>query len=128
MCEVNYSLPKRKLENSKYSLKNNEQGSPIYVFELTFKTIDSKNIILRKLKKGNQGNLVISDDNIIYNDIEKVKVSVLNSDDIKNEILAKINIDLNSTYTTYLTNEIYLEFFKNYNGNLECNYNIPKYI
>jgi hypothetical protein len=128
MCEVNYSLPKRKLENSKYSLKNNEQGSTIYVFELTFKTIDGKNITLRKIKKGNQGNLVISEDNIIYKDIEKVKVLVLDSDDIKNEIIAKINIDLNSTYTTYLTNEIYLEFFKNYNGNLECNYNIPKYI
>jgi hypothetical protein len=128
MCEVNYSLPKRKLENSKYSLKNNEQGSPIYVFELTFKTIDGKNITLRKMKKGTQGNLVISEDNIIYKDIEKVKVSVLNSDDIKSEIIAKINIDLNSTYTTYLTNEIYLEFFKNYNGNLECIYNIPKYI
>ena len=34
MCEVNYSIQKKKSENSKYSLINNEQDSPLFIFEI----------------------------------------------------------------------------------------------
>jgi hypothetical protein len=34
MCEVNYTIQKKKNENSKYTYKMNEQGSQIFVFEL----------------------------------------------------------------------------------------------
>jgi hypothetical protein len=125
MCEVNYSVQKRKPEITKYTYKNNEQGTQIFIFEINLTSIDGKLSTIRRIKKGNQGNVISSTDSVQYKDIDKIKVSVLNSNDLKNQIDAKIDIDHSASYTTFLNNEIYLEFHKNFNGWLECNYNIP---
>lgn len=125
MSEISYSIQKKKLENSKYNYKNNEQGSTIFIFELVLKDENGEYNTIRKIKKGNQGNLISSLDMIYYSKIEQIKISVLDSNNINNEINAKIEIDHSMTYTTYITNEIYLEFNKN-NNYLECNYNILK--
>ena len=125
MCEVNYIIQKKKLENSKYTYKMNEQGSQLFIFELIFRNNDGINNTIRKIKRGNQGNIISSADNILYNNIDRVKISVLDSNNINNQIQAKIILDHSATYTTYITNEIYLEFNKN-NNYLECNYNIPQ--
>jgi len=122
MCEVNYTIQKKKNENSKYTYKMNEQGSQIFIFEIIFRNNEGINNTIRKIKKGNQGNLISSTDKILYNNIDSVKISILDSNDINNQIQAKIILDHLTTYTTYITNEIYLEF-KN-NNYLECNYNI----
>lgn len=127
MCEVNYSIQKKKSENSKYTYKNNEQGSQIFIFELILKDNSGELNTIRKIKKGNQGNLISSLESIQYDLIDKVKVSVLNTNDINNEINTKITIDHTTTYTTLMSNEIYIEFNKNSYGYLECNYNIPNY-
>lgn len=127
MCEVNYSIQKKKSENSKYTYKNNEQGSQIFIFELVLKDKSGELNTIRKIKKGNQGNLISSLESIQYDLIDKVKVSVLNTNDINNEIKARLTIDHSTTYTTLMSNEIYLEFNKNSYGYLECNYNIPNY-
>lgn len=125
MCEVNYSIQKKKLENSKYTYKNNENGSQIFIFEVILKDDNGEFNTIRKIKKGNQGNLISSLDTILYSKIDKVKISVLDSNNINNQIDVKITIDHSSTYTTYMTNEIYIEMNKNSYGYLECNYNIP---
>lgn len=127
MSEISYSIQKKKLENSKYNYKNNEQGSTIFIFELVLKDENGEYNTIRKIKKGNQGNLISSLDMIYYSKIEQIKISVLDSNNINNEINAKIEIDHSMTYTTYITNEIYLEFNKNSYNYLECNYNIPVY-
>jgi len=127
MCEVNYSIQKKKSENSKYTYKNNEQGSQIFIFEIVLKDKSGELNTIRKIKKGNQGNLISSLESIQYDLIDKVKVSVLNTNDINNEIKARLTIDHTTTYTTLMSNEIYLEFNKNSYGYLECNYNIPNY-
>jgi hypothetical protein len=126
MCEVNYSVQKKKTEFTKYTYKNNEQGSQIFIFEIILKDIHSKLSTIRRIKKGNQGNIISSDDSINYKNIDQIKVSVLNSNDLKNQINVKVDLDHSSSYTTYLTSEIYLEFHKNFNGYLECNYNITQ--
>lgn len=124
MCEVNYSIQKKKSENSKYSLMNNEKDSQLFIFELILKTLDDKNIIIRKIQKGTQGILISSEDNLKYSTIEKVKVSILDSSNLKNEITAKINIDHKTNYTSYFAPEIYLEFTTNSSGLLICNYDL----
>jgi len=126
MCEVNYSITKKKSENSKYTYKNNEQGSQIFIFELVLTNDKNETSTIRRIKKGNQGNLISSDDSIKYNKIDKIKISVLDSNNLNNQIQAKIVLDRTTTYTTYITNEIYIEFNKNNSGFLECNYNIPQ--
>jgi hypothetical protein len=124
MYEINYSVQKKKLENSKYSLMNSEQDSQLFIFEIVLKTLDDKNIIIRKIKKGTQGILISSEDNIKYSNIEKVKVSILDSNNLKNEITAKITIDHKTNYTTYLDSIVYLEFNSNSSGLLIANYNL----
>lgn len=123
MYEINYSVQKKKLENSKYSLMNSEQDSQLFIFEIVLKTLDDKNIIIRKIKKGTQGILISSEDNIKYSNIEKIKVSILDSNNLKNEITAKITIDHKTNYTTYLDSIVYLEFNSNSSGLLIANYN-----
>lgn len=123
MYEINYSIQKKKQENSKYSLMNNEQDSQLFIFEIILKTLDDKNITIRKIKKGTQGMLISSEDNIKYSDIDRIKVSILDSNNLKNEITTKITIDHKTNYTTYLDSIIYLEFNSNSSGLLISNYN-----
>lgn len=123
MYEINYSIQKKKQENSKYSLMNNEQDSQLFIFEIILKTLDDKNITIRKIKKGTQGMLISSEDNIKYSDIDRIKVSILDSNNLKNEITTKITIDHKTNYTTYLDSIIYLEFNSNSSGLLIANYN-----
>ena len=86
MCEVNYSITKKKSENSKYTYKNNEQGSQIFIFELVLTNDKNETSTIRRIKKGNQGNLISSDDSIKYNKIDKIKISVLDSNNLNNQI------------------------------------------
>jgi len=123
MYEINYSVQKKKQENSKYSLMNNEQDSQLFIFEIILKTLDDKNFTIRKIKKGTQGMLISSEDNIKYSDIDRIKVSILDSNNLKNEITTKITIDHKTNYTTYLDSIIYLEFNSNSSGLLISNYN-----
>jgi len=123
MYEVNYTVQKKKLENSKYSLMNNEQDSRLFIFEIILKTLDDKSITMRKIKKGTQGMFILSEDNIKYSDIDRIKVSILDSNNLKNEIITKITIDHKMNYTTYLDSVVYLEFNSNSSGLLIANYN-----
>ena len=92
MCEVNYTIQKKKTENSKYIYKMNEQGSQLFVFELIFRNNDGINNTIRKIKRGNQGKVISSTDNILYNNVDQVKISILDSNNINNQIQAKILI------------------------------------
>ena len=112
MSENTYTIQKK---NSKCFYKNNEHGSQIFIFEVVLK------------EKGNQGNLISSSDSILYQTINRVKVSILDTNNINNIINVEIFIDHSTTYTTHISNQIYLEFNKNSNNFLECNYNIPSF-
>jgi len=124
MYEINYSIQKKKTENTKYSLKHNEQDSQLFIFEIIMKTFDGNNIILRKIKKNTQGKLFTSEESIKYANIDKIQVSVLNSNNLKNEIVSNVVINHNTSCTTYYTQQIYLEFTSNVSKFLECNYSI----
>ena len=114
-------------KNSKCFYKNNEHGTQIFIFEIVLKENDLSFNIIRKMKKGNQGNLISSSDSILYQKINNITVSILDTNNINNIINADIYINHLTTYTTYMSNEIYLEFNKNFDNFLECNYNIPSF-
>lgn len=97
MCEVNYSIQKKKTENSKYTYKNNEQSNQNFIFEIILKDKSGELTTIRKIKKGTQGNLISSIESIIYETVDKVKISILNTNDINNEIIIKLSIDHNTT-------------------------------
>ena len=122
MTENTYTIQKK---YSKCVYQNNEQDSQIFIFEIVLKENDLLFNTIRKIKKGNQGSLISSSDSILYQTIDCVKVSILDTNNINNIINAEIFIDHSTTYTTYVSNQIYLEFNKNSTNFLECNYNIP---
>lgn len=122
--EINNNIPKKKIEQSKYTYKNNEVDSQTYIFELILKDKFNNIKIIRRIKKCNQGNLVSSDDNILYNTIEKYKLTILNSNYPDKPIILKESIDYTLTTNTYITNNIYLEITQNSNNLLVFNYHI----
>jgi len=124
MSENTYTIQKK---NSKCFYKNNEHGSQIFIFEIVLKENNLSFNTIRKVKKGNQGNLISSSDSILYQTINRVKISILDTNNINNIINVEIFIDHSTTYTTHISNQIYLEFNKNSNNFLECNYNIPSF-
>ncbi len=124
MCEVNYSITKKKNTNSKYTYGNNEDSEQIFIFEIILKDIHKKTNIIRKIKKGCNGVIIDSDDEITYNNIQKIQMNILDSTNINNEISARVIIDHSASYTIHMSDELYLEFNKNNNGYLECKYNI----
>ena len=124
MSENTYTIQKK---ISKCFYKNNENGSQIFIFEIVLKENDLSFNTIRKIKKGNQGNLISSSESILYQKIDHVIVSILDTNNINNIINAEIYIDHSTTYTTHISNDIYLEFNKNSDNFLECNYNIPSF-
>lgn len=124
MSENIYTIQKK---NPKCFYKNNEHGTQIFIFEIVLKENDLSFNTIRKIKKGNQGNLISSSNSILYQKIDHVKVSILDTNNINNIINAEISIDHSTTYTTYISNDIYLEFNKNSDNFLECNYNIHSF-
>jgi hypothetical protein len=113
MYEINYSVQKKKQENSKYALMNNEQDSQLFIFEIILKTLEDKSITIRKIKKGTQGMLISSEDNIKYSDIDRIKISILDSNNLKNKytILQKLSYltfsGIDETFTKQIS-----EYFK----------------
>lgn len=115
----NYSIVK----NSKYIYKVNENEEDMFVFEIILKKFIGKNEIIRKIKKTRAGKLLNINEDIKYDDINKILLNIININDPTQEINICIKLDHINKYSTFINNNIYLEFFKNINL-LECNYNI----
>jgi hypothetical protein len=111
--------------NKILSLKenNNEQNGQLFIFEIILIDNNNKLLTIRKIKKEPQGIILSLLDNILYDKIYNIKICIYNRNNLNNEINIKINIDHKMTYTTFINNNIYLEFKKN-NNFMECNYNI----
>ena len=122
--EINYSIQKKKQENTKYIYKNNEVDSQTYIFELILKDKFNQLKVIRRIKKCNQGNLLSSEDNISYNMIEKYKLTVLDANYPEKPIIVKELIDHNLTTNVFINNDIYLEISQNSNQLMEFNYHI----
>ena len=122
--EIDYNIHKKKIEQSKYTYKNNENDSQTYIFELILKDKSNNLKIIRRIKKCNQGNLVSIDDNISYNTIEKYKLTILDINYPDKPIIIKNYIKHTLTTNTYLTDDIYLEINEISTNLLEFNYHI----
>jgi hypothetical protein len=122
--EINYNIQKRKNEFSKYTYKNNEVDSQTYIFELILKDKLNQLKVIRRIKKGNQGNLVSNEDNINYDIIEKYKLTVIDVNYPEKTIIVKEVINHSLTTNTFISNEIYLEINQVADNYLDFNYHI----
>jgi hypothetical protein len=108
---------------SKYNYLINETDQQLYIFELTLKTINNENKIFRCIKKNYQGFIDINED-LLFNTINKFKLTVLNINSMHTPIVLKKIIDHSINSNTFLTNDIYLEINKTNDNLIEFNYNI----
>jgi len=93
---------------SKYNYTNIESDTQLYVFELILTTNTYNNKIFRCIKKVSRGKIDI-DDKILFDTINKFKLTVLNINSIDEPIILKKIINHNNDSNTYSTNKIQLE-------------------
>ena len=113
------------IQKKKQTYTNIEDANNIYIFEVIINYNNGHSSTIRKIKKLIQGTIISCNDNIIYNNINQIKISVININNIDNIIIADININHSLNYTTFLSNQLYLEF-TNKNNLIVCEYNIIK--
>ena len=108
----------------KYNCSNNEIPSQIYLFELIIKNKNTKNITLRKIKNQKNAKLISLTDNIIYDDIEKIQLSVIDFNNPENKINMKFKLKKNITSAFIKNSKINLSISKITQGFTECNYQL----
>lgn len=118
MAEI-YSISNQ----SKYTYKLNEPENQMFVFEIVLQKFNQKNKIIRKIKKTKKGNIISTNDNILFDDIKEIKLTAIDVNNPTQEITVNVKLDHNKKYCTTIDTNIYLEFFTN-SQFLECNYNI----
>jgi hypothetical protein len=118
---MNYNITNYNI--SKYNYTKTETDQQIYILELNLKTINNEAKIFRCIIKKNQGVIDI-DENILFDTVNKFKLTVLNINSMDNPIILKKIIDHSINSNIFLTDKIYLEIKKTNNNLIEFNYNI----
>jgi hypothetical protein len=122
--EINNNTQIKKLEQSKYTYKNNEDLAQIFIFELILKDKFEQYKVIRKIKKTNHGNLLSHEDNIQYDFTNKFKLSVVNINNPNKPIILKNNINHILSCNTFINNEIYIEINQLQQNLMNINYHI----
>ena len=121
---MTYNIFKNNSNYSKYIYKNNENDNQTYIFELLLKDKNHDSKIIRCIKNCNQGKLVSSNDNIIYENIENYKLSFIDIIYPDKSIIINEYINHNITSNIYFDKKIYLEVNKIKDKLLNMNYYI----
>lgn len=115
------SLQLNKNNYSTYKLNKND--SQLYIFELILNRFNNKSKTFKKIKKSFSGQLLYIDDNINYNDIKKINLSVIDINDPTEIININCNLNHFNNCTEIFNDQIHVKFSK-INNNLECTYDL----
>jgi hypothetical protein len=124
--EINYNISKKKSEQSKYTYRTVEDDSQIFIFELVLKNTMNESNTIRKLMKHSMGSLLTLEDNIMYNDIEKFKLTIIDINFPDKPIVIKQVIDHNLSTNVFLNENVYIEISQTFNNIMLINYTIGK--
>lgn len=108
---------------SKYTYNINESESQIYIFELILYKNNKKMKTIRKIITDKKGNIITSDDSIMYNNVNKITLNALDINNPTYELSIDIYIDHEKQYLTFINSSIYVEIFSELDY-LRFNYNI----
>lgn len=120
---MNYNIQKNNVDYSKYVYKNNKIDTNTYIFELLLNDEEYNSKIIRCIKKCNQGKIITSDDNILYNNINNYKLSIIDANYPTESIVISEYINHNLLSNIYFDSKVYLEVNKK-NELLNMNYYI----
>jgi hypothetical protein len=124
--EINYNISRKKSEQSKYTYRTVEDDSQIFIFELVLKNTMNESNTIRKLMKHTTGGLITLEDNIMYTDIEKFKLTIIDINFPDKPIVIKQTIDHNLSTNVFLNENVYIEINQTFNNNMLINYTIGK--
>jgi hypothetical protein len=122
--EININNSKKKKSSHKYTCNNNEVDSKTYIFELIVINKMNENNIIRKIKRNNVGTLISCDDMILYNNIDKYILTVIDINNPNNPIIVKEQFNDMLTANIYLNDMIYLEIIPGSYNYIDINYHI----
>jgi hypothetical protein len=106
-----------------YNINNDNNNT--YIFELVLKGLMNNNIIIRKIKKSNKGNIISQNDNIKPEMINKFKLTIINLNNIDNPIIIKNDFDKFKSLDIFHpkgNNDIYLKFCQTKDKLIEVKY------
>jgi hypothetical protein len=122
--EINITNSKKKSEQSKYNYKTNEIDSQTFIFELILKDKSNNIVIIRKIKKSYQGALITNEESVIYNNIDKYTLTVIDLNNPEYPIIITDTFNTMLSINTFLNDMIYLEIIQGENNYTDINYNI----
>jgi hypothetical protein len=122
--EINNTNNKKKSNQSKYLYTSNESDTMLFIFELVLSDKNNETKIIRKIKKTVQGNILSNDDNILYDSITNIIITILDINCSDLPIIFKETINHDISCNTILNEKIYIEIIKNINNMMTINYNI----
>ena len=99
-----------------------ELSQQCYVFEIDIKFKNKKYSIIRKIKKNRIDKLLSIEDGYKYDNIERIKIKVIDINNIKNNF--NIKFKLKNNYNIFNNENINISVSKVTLGFIECNYQL----
>jgi hypothetical protein len=99
-----------------------ELSQQCFVFEIDIKFKNKKYSIIRKIKKNKVDKLLSIDDGYKYDEIERIKIKVIDINNIKNSF--NIKFKLKNNYNMFNSKHINVSVSKVTLGFIECNYQL----
>ena len=99
-----------------------ELSQQCYVFEIDIKFKNKKYSIIRKIKKNKVDKLLSIEDGLKYDEIERIKIKVVDINNIKNNFNIKFKVRNNHKLITHKSLNISIS--KITLGFIECNYQL----
>lgn len=122
--EIGYRSQDKSYNLSKHVCSSHEIISHTFIFEIILKDNANNFRAIRKIKKTNQGSLLSSDDNIVYSNIERYKLTVLDADNPDKSVVIKRHINHSLPSNTFQNNNIYIEILQASDNSMGMNYYI----
>ena len=110
--------------NNKYSYTTIENSEKIYLFEIIFTFKNNNNLIIRKIKNNIVDKIITLDDEIMYNKVSKIKISVIDINNPKKNAEIKFKLNTNKNSNNITSKKINLEISKITLGYTEINYQL----
>ena len=115
--EINNSIVENKMNlTNKYIYNNNEINQDIFIFEIELIDNNNKSHFIRNIIKNRKGGIIIN--NILYDEIFKYKILIININDMNNIIIMKGLFNNNNI----IKNNIIINFLKSLDNSININY------
>jgi len=115
--EINNSIVENKMNlTNKYIYNNNEINQDIFIFEIELIDNNNKSHFIRNIIKNRRGGIIVN--NILYDEIFKYKILIININDMNNIIIMKGLFNNNNI----IKNNIIINFLKSLDNSININY------